>query len=197
MAYLTFGISLGDAHHATNVTTSSVGVSSVISDMVSISSQQQANFTSNSALMSGIHSNLPFTPNLEHSIFSAKTINREAFSAFDWVIDTRATDHRIHFVSCFTSITVTLNTHVNLPNDENSLVTHIRTIQISKKLIIYNVLCVPSFSFNLIYVSRLAKSILCCLMKCFISNEMFHCDICLLPKQKRLPFNASSHISSE
>lgn len=31
----------------------------------------------------------------------------------------------------------------------------------------------------------------------FNSNEMFHLDICLLPKQKSLPFNASSHISSE
>ena len=147
--------------------------------------------------MSGIHSNLPCTPNLEHSIFSTKTINREAFSAFDWVIDTEAIDHRIHSVSCFTSITVTLNTHVNLPNGETDLVTHIGTVQISEKLILYNVLFVPSFSFNLISVSQLAKSILCCLMKCFISNEMFHCDIYLLPKQKRLPFNASSHISSK
>ena len=29
------------------------------------------------------------------------------------------------------------------------------------------------------------------------SNEKFHCDICLLAKQKRLPFNTSSHISNE
>ena len=29
------------------------------------------------------------------------------------------------------------------------------------------------------------------------SNEKFHCDICPLAKQKRLPFNTSSHISNE
>ena len=29
------------------------------------------------------------------------------------------------------------------------------------------------------------------------SNETFHCDICPLAKQKRLPFNPSSHISND
>ena len=29
------------------------------------------------------------------------------------------------------------------------------------------------------------------------SNEKFRCDICPLEKQKRLPFNTSSHISNE
>ena len=122
--------------------------------------------------MLGIHSNLPFTPTLEHSIFSAKTVTREAFSASDWVIDTSTIDHMVHSISCFTSITATLNTYVNLPNGETALVTHIRTIQISENLILYNVLCVSSFSFNLLSVSQLAKSILCCLIflgkLCFI-----------------------------
>ena len=176
----------------------------------------------------------------------------------------------VHSVSCFTSITATLNTHVNLPNGETALVTHIGTVQISEKLILYNVLCVPSCIFNLLSVSQLAKSILYCLIffgnLCFIqdlahwstiglgreyndlylleestststcfsttisvnnvqphiwhsrlehlsnaklalmknnnvplfnSNKVFQCDICPLAKQKRLHFNASSHISSE
>lgn len=135
MTYLTSRIGLGDAHDAANASTFDVeGVSGVVSDMVSISSQPQANFTSNSILMSSIHSNLPFTPDLEHSIFSAKTINREAFSAFDWVIDTGATDHMIHSVSCFTSITITLNTHVSLPNGEIGLVTHRDCSNLKKSL---------------------------------------------------------------
>ena len=180
----------------------------------------------------------------------------------------------LHSVSYFTSITATLNTHVNLPNGEIALVTHIGIVRISESLVLYNVLYVPSFSFNLIFVSQLAKSILCCLIffgnLCFIqdlalqstiglgkeinglyllqkgdststsscfsasisvsinkgqphiwharlehlsdaklalmnennlplinSNEKFHCDICPLAKQKRLPLNTSSHISSE
>ena len=77
----------------------------------------------------------------------------------------------VHSISCFTSITATLNTHVNLPNGETALVTHIGTVQISEKLILYNVLCVPSFIFNLLSVSQLAKSILYCLI--FFGNLCF------------------------
>ena len=101
--------------------------------------------------MSGIPPNFHFTPTLEHSIFSTKTVNREAFKTTDWIIDTRAIDHMVHLVSCFTSITATLSSHVNFPNGEIALVTHIETIQLFEKLILYNVLCVPSFSFNLIF----------------------------------------------
>ena len=119
--------------------------------------------------MLGIQTN--FTPNLEHSIFSAKIVNREVFSESDWVIDIGATDHMIHSISYYTSITSTLNTHVNLPNGEIALVTHIGTIQISKKLVLHNVLCVPSFIFNLILVSQITKSILRCLI--FFGNLCF------------------------
>ena len=80
----------------------------------------------------------------------------------------------IHSFSCFTSITATLNTHVNMPNGEVALVIHIGTVKISEKFTLYNVLCVPSFSFNLISVSQLAKSTLCCLIffgyLCFIQD---------------------------
>ena len=80
----------------------------------------------------------------------------------------------VHSVSCFTSITAILNTFVNLPNGELALVTHIGTVEISTKLVLHNVLCVPSFTFNLLSVSKLAKSISCCLMffgtLCFIQD---------------------------
>ena len=173
----------------------------------------------------------------------------------------------VHSITCFTSITTTLNTHVNLPNGEVASVTHIGTVKISDRLTLYNVLCVPSFSFNLILVSQLAKSTLCCLIffgnLCFIQDlahwstlglgrecnglylleksnftspsilvsvnssqlhvwhsrlghlsnaklasiknndvpiftfvENFTCEVCPLAKQKRLPFNKSSHFSA-
>ena len=92
----------------------------------------------------------------------------------------------VHFVSCFTSITATLNTFVNLPNGESTLVTHIGIVEISSKLILHNVLCVPSFTFNLLSVSKLAKSISCCLMflgtLCFI-QDLAHCSIIGLGKE--------------
>ena len=129
-----------------------------------ISSQQQTNLSSCSNLMSDTSSKITYIPNLTHSIFSAKIINREAFRESDWVIDTGATDHMVHFVSYFTSVTPALSTHVNLPNGKIALVTHIGTVRISESLILYNVLHVPLFTFNLIFDSQLTKSILCCLI---------------------------------
>ena len=123
----------------------------------------------------GIVSSLAFSPNLTHSIFSAKLVNRTCFGTTDWVIDTCATDHMVHSVSCFTTLIATLNIHVNLPNGEVALVTDIGTVKINENLILYNVLCVPSFSFNLISVSQLAKSILCCLI--FFGNLCFILDL--------------------
>ena len=150
------------------------GVFGEASGMVGTSSQSQVitNSTFNPTLMSGNQSNLFFNPTLQHSIFSAKTIDRTAFSGSNWVINTRAIDHMVHFVSCFTSVTAVLNTFVNLPNGETASITYIEIVQILAKLVLYNVLCVPSFTFNLLFVSQLAKSISCCLIffgtLCFI-----------------------------
>ena len=91
-----------------------------------------------------------------------------------WIIDTGATDHIICSLSLFTSITAKISTNVKLPNGKFVVVTHIETIQISANLILTNVLCVPSFSFNLFYVSKLIKSITCCFTLfakfCFIQS---------------------------
>ena len=134
----------------------------------------QANLNFNSALMSRTNSIVPVVPTLEHSIFFAKTVDRQIFRETDWIIDTGATNHMVHSISCFTSITATLNTFVNLPNDETTLVTHVGTVKVYKTLILTNVLCVPSFGFNLLSVSQLAKTTLCCLIffgtMCFIQD---------------------------
>ena len=121
--------------------------------------------------MLGINSLLHFTPSLKHSIFSAKVVDREVFCAADWVIDTGARDHMVHSITCFTTITATLNTFVNLPNGEVASVTHVGIVKISEHLILHNVLCVPSFSFNLISDSQLVKSTACCLI--FFGNLCF------------------------
>ena len=120
-----------------------------------------ANFSSN-----------PFwlPPNLSHSIFSAHIIDRQAYKSNDWIIDTGAIDHMVHLVSCLTTITSAINTFVYLPNGEKALVTHIGTVYISDNLILYGVLCVPSFTFNLIFVSQLTKSLFCMF-------DLVHCDL--------------------
>ena len=143
--------------------------------MVGTSAQaNEANLNFNSTLMSGTNFSY-FVPTLEHSIFSAKIVDRKVFSETDKVIDIGVTDHMVHSISCFTSITTTLNTFVNLPNGETALVTHGGTVKISERLVLTNVLCVSDFSFNLLLVSQLAKSILCCLI--FFGNICFIQDL--------------------
>ena len=81
----------------------------------------------------------------------------------------------VHYISCFTSIIDTLNTFVNLPKGETALVTHVGTMKVSETLILTNVLCVLSFSFNLLSISQLAKTILSCFI--FFGNMCFIQDL--------------------
>ena len=149
------------------------GASGLTSDVVDTSAQANLNF--NSTLMSRTNSIVPFVPTLDHSIISTKIVDRKVFSETDWVIYTGATDHMVYSISCFTSIIATLNTFVNLPNGETALVTHVGTVKISEKRTLTNVLCVPSFSFNLLLLSQLAKTILYCLI--FFGNMCFIQDL--------------------
>ena len=87
------------------------------------------------------------------------------------MLDTGATDHIIHSVDMFTKITNSITSFVQLPNGERVVVTHIGTIQITPSLVLENVLCVPSFTFNLISISQLTKSLSCCCI--FLSNMCF------------------------
>ena len=110
---------------------------------------------------------------LRHSIFSAHIVNRTDFNGDTWVIDTGATDHIVHFVHLFTEFT-TVSCVVALPNGETAMVTHIGSITLSSTLILHSVLCVPSFSFNLLLVSQLTKSCSCCLVfLCMDANNAF------------------------
>jgi hypothetical protein len=81
-----------------------------------------------------------------------------------WIIDTGATDHMINSISLFTSITATISIKVKLPNENFSLVTHIGTVRVSAHLTHTDVLCVPSFSFNLLSVSKLVKTFHYCFL---------------------------------
>jgi hypothetical protein len=74
-----------------------------------------------------------------------------------WIIDTGATDHMVCSLSFFTTIIATISKFVKLPNGQLALVTHIGTVRISASLILTDVLCVHSFSFNLISASKLTK----------------------------------------
>ena len=114
-------------------------------------------------------------PNLSHSIFSAQVVNRHACKSNDRIIDIGAPDHMVHSIPQLTSITSVVQSCVYLPNGEEALVTHIGTVQISSTLTLTGALCVPSFNFNLIYVSKLTKDLYCCFI--FLGNCCFIQDV--------------------
>ncbi|XP_075659255.1 uncharacterized protein LOC142629160 [Castanea sativa] len=116
-------------------------------------------------------------PDFSHSIFSAQIVNRHAYKSNDWIIDLLELRiiWSINYVSRLTTITSMVQSCVYLPNGEEVLVTHIGTVQISSTLTLTDVLCVPSFSFNLIYVSKLTKNLHCCLI--FLGNCCFIQDL--------------------
>jgi len=110
---------------------------------------------------------------MKHSVFSTSHLppHISSVNLHSWIIDTGATDHMISTISLFTSITATISSRVKLPNGDYAMVTHIGTVKLSEHLILHDVLCVPSFSFNLISASKLIKSLNCCLI--FLANFCF------------------------
>ena len=109
--------------------------------------------------------------NLKHSIFAAKIVNRNAYSYNTWVLDIGATDHIICLATLLTTITSLTQSIVKLPNGESAQVTHIGIVQLFATLFLDNVLCVPSFSFNLLSISKLTQKMPYCLV--FLSQFCF------------------------
>ena len=93
-----------------------------------------------------------------HSVFATQVVNRRAYGGNTWVLDIGATDHFVCSVDLLTSITAIRQSLVQLPNRESTQVTHIGTVVLSSSLILKNVFCVPSFSFNLLSISSLTQS---------------------------------------
>uniref|UniRef100_A0A7N2LCX6 Retrotransposon Copia-like N-terminal domain-containing protein n=1 Tax=Quercus lobata TaxID=97700 RepID=A0A7N2LCX6_QUELO len=88
-------------------------------------------------------------------------LDRSDFNSTNWIIDIGATNHIVHFVAILISITCISNSYVYLPNGEKALVSHIGTVKLTETLILTEVLVVPFFTFNLISVSHLNKSVTC------------------------------------
>ena len=138
----------------------------MLSSHASPSNNQEVVHAANSAL-SGIscasfHDSVCL--NLKNSVFVENPSNKTAHNVETWVLDTGATDHIIHSTSLFTNVTSSLSSFMHLPNGEKVLVIHIGTVQLTPTLILENVICVPTFSFNLISVSKLTKFLSCCLV---------------------------------
>lgn len=76
-------------------------------------------------------------------------------------------------IQFITSITSTVNLVVNLPNGHKAVVMFIGTVQLTTTLSLQNVLCVPTFSFDLVSISQLTKNLTCLIFLdtlCFIQG---------------------------
>lgn len=75
----------------------------------------------------------------------------------------------IHFIF-FTSITSIVHFSIKLPNGNMAKVTHIGTVKLTSTLTLENVLCIPSFSFILVSISKVTQSSSCCCI--FLINKL-------------------------
>ena len=107
---------------------------------------------------------LPFH-SLEYFVFSSQ------LSSTDWILDSGAIDHMVHSIHYFTSVTLVVQISVRLPNGDMAKVTHIGTVKLASTLILENLLSIPSFSFNLVSISKLTQSPSCCYI--FLSHYCF------------------------
>lgn len=112
---------------------------------------------------------------VSHSVFSAKVVNRRAYTFDVWIVDARAANHIVCSVNLFSSIIAIAQSVVELPNGETASVTYIGTIILCSSLTLHNIICVPSFTFNLLSVSTITKSHPCCLI--FLSTFCFIQDL--------------------
>ena len=63
----------------------------------------------------------------------------------------------VHSIRFFTSITSIVQISIRLPNGDMAKVTHVGIVQVSPTSLLENVLCIPSFSFNLISINKLTQ----------------------------------------
>ena len=105
----------------------------------------------------------------------SSSVNTLHIGSTNWILDSGATNHMVHSLHFFKSITFSIQISVKLPNDDRVKVTHIGTVQVSASLLLENFLCILSFSFNLISINKLANnSSYCCI---FLSNYCFLQDL--------------------
>ena len=105
-----------------------------------------------------------------HYCLNALTHTHNKFSShhIPWIIDTGATDHMIYCPSFFTTITSIASHLVALPNGTHVPATHTSKIQLTPSICLTQVLCVPSFNFNLILVKKMTTNLTCSVI--FFSN---------------------------
>jgi hypothetical protein len=98
-----------------------------------------------------------------------------------WVLDSGANDHMTGEPSLFSSPLIPITQSVCLADSSTSHISHKGDVFLSSDILLSSVLHVPNFAFNLLSVSRLAKSLNCaviflpyhCLLQDLNSKKIF------------------------
>ena len=89
-----------------------------------------------------------------------------------WLVDSGATDHVCHNMSAFTTWTKIKPVLISLPNGQTVYATYSGLVHFSAKFYLSDVLYVPHFQLNLIFVSKLTHQ-----LKCTLTFTSTHCII--------------------
>uniref|UniRef100_A0A2N9IGT2 Integrase catalytic domain-containing protein n=1 Tax=Fagus sylvatica TaxID=28930 RepID=A0A2N9IGT2_FAGSY len=87
-----------------------------------------------------------------------------------WVLDSGANDHMTGESSIFSSPLIPVTQSVSLADGSTSHISHKGDVFLSSDIMLSSILHIPNFAFNLLSVSRLAKS-----LNCAIIFLPFHC----------------------
>jgi hypothetical protein len=78
-------------------------------------------------------------PNLDHSVFSSKLVDKPIISCTEWFIAIGATKHLVITTHFFSSMHVVHNVIVNLPDGQSVVFTYIGSIQPISTLLLIDV----------------------------------------------------------
>ncbi|KAL6211253.1 hypothetical protein ACLB2K_016480 [Fragaria x ananassa] len=95
--------------------------------------------------------------NYEELLGKVAILANNCCETLTWLIDSGASNHIICNTQFFTNMWPPINYTVKLSSSSYAAMTHIGTIMFSTCFKLENVLCVPSFYLNLIFVSKLAR----------------------------------------
>lgn len=91
------------------------------------------------------------------SVFSS--ISKDIFNPTSWILDIETTDHMVSSFKFFSSFTPINDKFVVPCNGHSAPITNVGTVYYSEYLFFFDVLCIISFTFNLISISKLTISL--------------------------------------
>lgn len=100
------------------------------------------------------------------------------YSSTEWLIDSGTTDHICSNLSMFQTYKPVVEDHeyIVIPNRRHAPIHHIGSVKIHSNMILHNVLHIPHFQCNLIYVQRLCKDMACSVLfdgtNCIIQDPL-------------------------